>query len=81
MRKPPPLSDAQREALDLARRQGGKLYRTPMGWGPQHANGQTAFAELHNHATVRALVTRKAMEWSATNGTQWTEARLVEVRT
>jgi len=77
-RKPPPIAESQCQALELARRQGGNLYRTEAGWGPEKFDpATTPFADLFSHGTVRALVTRRAMEWCATNGTRWVQARIV----
>jgi hypothetical protein len=78
-RKPPPLSDAQREALELARRQGGRLHRNSAGWGPRQFVAETTpFADLFPFATVRSLVSRGAMHWTEHIGTSPTEAQLTE---
>jgi hypothetical protein len=81
MRKPKPLTQPQIEALALAKRQGGTLYRTSVGWGPEKFDPKkTRFSDLFSHGTVRSLVTRHAMAWTAMNGTQWTQATIVEAK-
>lgn len=77
-RKPPPLTEPQRQALELARRQNGMLHRTDAGWGPEKFEpASTSFDDLFPFATVRALVTRGAMQWSRYSGTSPTQARVV----
>jgi hypothetical protein len=77
-RKPPPYTEPQRQALDLARRQGGLLHRNEAGWGPQKFDPKaTSFDDLFPFATVRALVTRGAMQWSQYRGSSPTVARVI----
>jgi hypothetical protein len=77
-RKPPPLTDTQKQALELARRQGGKLFKNAAAWGPETFNARsTPFVDLYAFATVRGLVTRGAMEWSNYRGKSPTQARVI----
>lgn len=65
MKALPPLTKTQKEALELARRQGGKLYRNAAAWGPVKFDPRsTPFDDLFPFQTVRALVTRGVMRWS-----------------
>jgi hypothetical protein len=64
-RKPPPLTDRQKDALEQARKQGGKLYRNAVAWGPKEFDPKsTPFDSLHSWPTVRSLVTRNVLRWS-----------------
>lgn len=66
MRKPAPLTPLQREAIELAERQGGKLFRNDVAWGPKKFDPKTTpFADLYSFRTVQSLCTRGALRWSA----------------
>jgi hypothetical protein len=82
---PPPLTAEQIEALELARKQGGKIHRNDVGWGEEEFDASPAGRErVYSRDTVASLVSRGAMRWSLherRKGQSYAvEAELVEVR-
>ena len=82
---PPPLTEEQIRALDLAAKQGGKLHRNEVSWGQEDFDASPEGMEkVFAYATVRDLVNRGLLRWSCwarrTGTTYPVEAELVEAR-